>query len=147
MLVNHVLPEAQKRLATIGADALLIDAAKALSNLHIELVVVCESDGKAIGVITKTDVVRRITHCQGAECRTHVVAAMTREMISCHPDDFLVDVWKKMKQHGTRHIPVIDSERRPVGIVNARDALQALLTTAANETELLRDYVMCVGYH
>ncbi len=147
MLVHSVLVEAQKRLVTIGADALLIDAAKALSNLHIELVVVCESDGKAVGVITKTDVVRRITHCHGVECRANVLAAMTKEMISCRPEDFLIDVWSKMKQHGLRHIPVIDSERRPVGIVNARDALQALLTTAANETELLRDYVMSVGYH
>jgi CBS domain-containing protein len=147
MLVNQVLPEAQKRLVTIGATALLIDAAKALSNPHIELVVVCESDGKAVGVITKADVVRRITHCRGAECRVNIVAAMTKEMISCHPEDFLVDVWTKMKQHGLRHLPVFDSERRPVGIVNARDALQALLTTAANETELLRDCVMSVGYH
>jgi arabinose-5-phosphate isomerase len=72
---------------------------------------------------------------------------MIRQMISCHPRDLLIDVWSKMKQHGLRHIPVIDSERRPVGIVNSRDALQALLTTAANETELLRDYVMSVGYH
>ncbi len=147
MLVNDVLSEAQKRLVTIGADALLIDAAKALSNPHVELVVVCESNGKAVGVITKADVVRRITHCRGTECRANVVAAMTGEMISCPPEDFLVDVWSKMKQCGLRHIPVIDSERRPVGIVNARDALQALLTTAANETELLRDYVMSVGYH
>lgn len=40
LIVNQVLPEAQKRLVTIGADALLIDAANALSNLHVELVVV-----------------------------------------------------------------------------------------------------------
>ncbi len=146
MLVNSVLLEAQKRLVTIGADALLIDAAKALSNLHVELVIVCEADGKAVGVVTKADVVRRITHCNGAECQTNVAAAMTKEMIYCRPEDFLIDVWSKMKQHGLRHIPVIDSERRPVGIVNARDALQALLTIAANETELLRDYVMSVGY-
>ena len=74
-------------------------------------------------------------------------AAMTREVISCHSKDPVSDVWDKMKRHGLRHIPVIDDRSRPVGVVNARDALQALLANAANETELLRDNVMSVGFH
>jgi len=52
-----------------------------------------------------------------------------------------------MKQHGLRHIPIVDDRSQPLGIINARDALQALLVNATNEVELLRDYVMSVGYH
>ncbi len=52
-----------------------------------------------------------------------------------------------MKQHGLRHIPIFDAKSHPVGIVNARDALSALLSKAAQETQLLRDYVMSIGYH
>jgi CBS domain-containing protein len=147
MLVSQLSSEARKRLITIGAEALLIDAARSLSGEHAELVIVCNSDGKAVGVITKADVVRRITHCEGAACRMTAAAAMTRELISCRPDEPLSDVWNRMKQHGLRHIPVIDDRSRPVGVINARDALQALLTGAENETELLREYVMSVGYH
>jgi CBS domain-containing protein len=147
MLVNQLLGEARKRLTAIGAEALLVDAARALSASPAELVVVCNSGGEAVGVITKADVVRRITHCQGAACRMTAAAAMTREVISCRSEDPVSDVWDKMKRHGLRHIPVIDDRSRPVGVVNARDALQALLANAANETELLRDYVMSVGLH
>ena len=147
MLVNQLLGEARKRLTTIGDEALLIDAARALSGSPAELVVVCNSDSEAVGVITKADVVAQITHCQGAACRMAARAAMTKEVISCRPEDPVSDVWNKMKQHGLRHIPVIDDQSRPVGVINARDTLQALLVSAANEAELLRDYVMSVGYH
>ena len=147
MLVDQLLTEARKRLRTIGTEALLTDAAKALSAQHAELVVVCDSDGKVVGVITKADVVRRITHCQGAACRATAAAAMTQEVVSCRPDDHLTDVWSRMKQHSLRHIPVVDADSRPIGVINARDALHALLTNTAHEVELLRDFVMSVGYH
>jgi CBS domain-containing protein len=52
-----------------------------------------------------------------------------------------------MKQHGLRHISVVDAQSHPTGILNARDALNELLTNATHETGLLRDYVMSVGYH
>jgi len=146
MFVNQLLSEAQKRLITIRAEALLVDAARVLAGRHAELVVVCESNGKAVGVITKADVVRRITNCQGAACRASVAAAMTQQLISCRCGDSLNSVWSKMKQHGVRHIPIIDDQARPLGIIDARDALQALLIDAADELQLLRDYVMNVGY-
>ena len=147
MFVKQLLDEARKRLTTICAEALLIDAARALENLRAELVVVCDSNGKAVGVITRADVVRRIMHCQGAACRMAAAAVMTQEVVSCRPEDRVSDVWSKMKQHGLRHIPVVDDQSRPVGVVNARDVLQHLLKGAENETELLREYVMSVGYH
>lgn len=146
MLVNQLLNEARKRLTTIGVEALLIDAARALSDLPGELVVVCDSHGKVAGVIAKADIVRQITHCEGAACRMVAASAMTREVVSCRSDEPLSSVWSKMKQHGLRHIPVIDERFRPIGVINARDALQALLGSAASEVELLRDYVMSVGY-
>jgi CBS-domain-containing membrane protein len=146
MLVNQLLSEARKRLTIIGVEALLIDAARALSDLPGELVVVCDSDGKVAGVIAKADVVRQITHCEGAACRMVAASAMTRDVVSCRSDEPLSGVWSKMKWHGLRHIPVIDDRSRPIGVINPRDALQALLGSATSEVELLRDYVMSVGY-
>lgn len=146
MHVNQVLTEAQKRLKTIGTDALLTDAARTLSTTDVELAVVCDLDGKAVGVITRADVVRWIADCRGAACRTMVAAVMTRELVSCVPDDRLTEVLGRMKHHGLRRIPVIDAQSQPIGIINARDALRALLTNVAYEAELLRDYVMGIGY-
>ncbi len=72
---------------------------------------------------------------------------MTKKVVSCRPDDPLSDVWIKMKRHGLRHIPIFDAKSHPIGIINARDALSALLSNATHETELLHDYMMSIGYH
>jgi hypothetical protein len=47
---------------------------------------------------------------------------------------------------GLQRIPVLDGNRKPVGIIYARDALQCLLGEVEGEETLLRDYVMNVGY-
>jgi CBS domain-containing protein len=147
MFVESMLPAARKRLVTIGDDAPLIDAAKLLGDRHTDLVVVCRSDEMLAGVITKTDVVRQIRHCRGSGCTTAVSTVMTRTVILCHPSDLLQDVWSVMKERGLKNIPVVGQDSRPTGVLTARDALEALLEEVEYEEVLLREYVMCVGYH
>jgi CBS domain-containing protein len=146
MLVERVLSMARERLITISADALLRDAAKLLCDTQVSLVVVCNSDGAMVGVITKTDIIGQISHCQGCACTTATAAVMTQDVTYCHPSDLLHGVWLVMKERGFLHIPVIDQDFRPAGVVNARDALQALLGEVEDEELLLRDYVMGIGY-
>ena len=74
-------------------------------------------------------------------------AVMTRDVTYCHPSDALQDVLSIMKERGFVHIPIVDQDFRPVGVVNARDALQVLLVEADDEGLFLRDYIMGIGYH
>jgi CBS domain-containing protein len=92
MLVERVLPIALKRMNTIQADALLTDAAKLLCDTHRVLLVVCNPDGAMVGVIAKTDILQR----------SHVVRS-------------------KMKERGFVHVPIVDQESKPAGVINARD--------------------------
>jgi sulfur relay (sulfurtransferase) DsrF/TusC family protein len=41
---------------------------------------------------------------------------------------------------------LLDAEHKPVGVLNARDGLRALLSAGNYEEELLRNYVMGIGY-
>jgi CBS domain-containing protein len=77
MVVERMLPIAHNRLVTIRDDAPLIEAATLLRDLDRDLVVVCNSDGLLVGVITKTDVVRQISHCNGAGCMTAASSVTT----------------------------------------------------------------------
>ena len=72
---------------------------------------------------------------------------MTRDVVVCKPGQLLSDVWSIMKMRELKNIPVVNAESHPIGMLNARDALQLLLQEAQDEELLLRDYVMCVGYH
>jgi CBS domain-containing protein len=146
MLVERMLPVARKRLLTIRDDAPLIDAARILSDLDRNIVVVCNADELLAGVITKTDVVRQISHCSGAACATAASSIMTRSVVLCRPGDPLHEVWSVMKERRLKNIPIVDQDARPLGVLNARDALEGLLEEVEYEEVLLRDYVMCVGY-
>ncbi len=146
MFVEQMLPKARERLALIGATATVKEAAELMSRPHTELLVVCGADGGIVGVLTKTDIIGQICRCSGQGCMARVDTIMTRDVISCGPNDLLHEVWLVIKERGLLRIPVLDSCRRPIGIVYARDAVQNLLGEVENEETLLRDYVMNVGY-
>jgi CBS domain-containing protein len=145
MLVGQ-LQGTRGQLATISVEAPLIEAAKLLHGGQISLVIVCNLDGSMAGIITKTDVVRQISVCQGTSCTTRASSVMTREVTFCHPDILLTDAWSIMKERGLKHLPIADDDSRPIGVLNARQAVQALLNEVENEEDLLRDYVGGVGY-
>jgi CBS domain-containing protein len=71
---------------------------------------------------------------------------MTKDVTFCRPGDLLQDVWSIMKDRSLLHIPIVGEDFKPLGVINARDALLALLEGAEHEESLLRDYVMGIGY-
>ncbi len=145
-LVSSLEAATRMRLAVVGDSALLLEAARLLSETQISLVVVCDAVGAMVGVITKTNIVRQIGHCQGAACTSTVAQIMTRDVTFCSPTDCLRDVLSMMQARGFVHVPVVDAEHKPSGVLNARDALRELWTEGQYEEALLRDYVMGVGY-
>lgn len=147
MFVERMLPAARKRLHTIKEDAPVIEAAKLLLDCHTDLLVVRTGDELLAGVITKTDVVRQMSICQGSGCTIAASSVMTRTVVHCQPNDVLSNVWSIMKDRGLKNLPVLDRDSRPIGVLNARDALELLREEVEYEEVLLRDYVMCVGWH
>lgn len=143
--VEQLLPAARARLVTITEDAPLREAARLL-RAGTDLVVVCERGGTLVGVITKTDVVARIGECHGAACVIEAALVMSTDVLSCHPRDLVHEVWSQMEARELKNIPITGADGRPLGVLNARDALSVLLHDVKYEETLLRDYVMGVGY-
>lgn len=146
ILVNDIESITRKRLATISEAASLIDVAKLLSRPQISLVAVCASDGVMVGVIDMRNIVQSIAQCSGRAITEEAADVMTRDVRYCRPTDTLEDVVLMMKERSLVHVPVVDENSRPSGVVDARDALRALVAQADYNVSLLRDYIMGVGY-
>ncbi len=146
MFVEGMLPTARKRLVAIKHDAPLMAAARLLDGRHFKLVVVCDAAGRMVGVVTRTDIVRQMGHCDGGACAAAAATTMTRDVAFCRPSDHLRHVWSIMTERGLYHIPVVDENHAPLGVINARDALLELLEDSEHQEALLRDYIMGVGY-
>ncbi len=146
ILVNRIATLARSRLVTISADTLLVNVANLLSDTQISLVIVCDSVGEMVGVITKTNIVQQIGRSCDSIGTTVASEVMTRVVTSCRPTDPLLDVMAKMEKLGLTHIPVIGDDLKPSGVVNAGDALRAMVADEKYDAALLRDYVMGIGY-
>jgi len=145
MLVRDLLTHAQARLCCIGLNSTLVQAARLLDD-GCNMLVVCDEGERIAGVLTKTDIVRQTGRCAGASCTAPVTEAMTRDPIAVETTEPLQGVWNLMKINGLKNIPVLDAERKPLGILNASDILQSLLQEVRQEEGLLYDYVMGIGY-
>jgi CBS domain-containing protein len=146
VLIHHILEDARKRLAVLGPEALVAEAAVILANPNTPLVVVCDSEGIAVGVVSKSDIVKALAGARDAAVKMNTGDVMTNPVLSCHVDQTLQRVWDSMNARAIRSVPVIDDSGRPQGVVHARDLARALLKEVDEEELLLRDYVLGIGY-
>lgn len=144
--VQHIIEDAQRRLAVLRMDASIRDVAVMLANPVTPLVVVCDADGVALGVVSSADVVNALSRDSSEAVTATAAALMTRPIRSCAPNESLQAIWKDMGAGSVRCIPVLDERGRPLGIVHARDVARALLDEVTYEEILLRDYVLGIGY-
>jgi CBS domain-containing protein len=146
LLVSGVEVIARSRLLTVSVDALLVEVASLLSGAQISVVVVCDAAGAALGIITETTLVRRLSLGQADFFTTRAGDVMTPEFTACAPEELLSDVLARMHTRGLIQVLLLDAQRHPIGVLNARDGLRALLAAGNHEEALLRNYVMGIGY-
>jgi CBS domain-containing protein len=148
ILVKHILEPARKRLAVLNQEASMFDAAQALANqnTHTPLVVVCDSDGIAVGVIAPTHIVHILATAGVDALRFNAGAIMTEPALTCRIDEALEQIWAVMNSRTLPCAPILDDDGRAQGVLYARDVAIALIDEANYDEGLLRDYVMGVGY-
>ncbi len=146
LLVGGIEAVSRTRLLTVTADSLLVEVAALLSSAQISVVVVCDAAGAPQGIVTETVLVRRLGLGQADFFTTSAGEVMTRGFVTCAPEDVLSDVLSMMHERGLIHLLLVDADNKLLGVVNARDGLRALLAAGNHEEELLRNYVMGIGY-
>lgn len=144
--VQHILEESARRLVLLGRQATVHDAVRLLMNSETPLVVVCDEAGGAIGVISRTNVIGAFSRFREGAFATAAETIMSSPVLSFRPADQLQAVWLSLGMRGLRCAPVLDEANRPRGMLHARDIARALLDEVTNEEQLLRDYVLGVGY-
>ena len=145
-MIQHILEDARRRLAILGRDSTVVDAAAILADSNRPLVVVCDADGVAVGVVSRMDIVREFGRSRDAAVETNVDGIMTAEFFGCREDQPLNEMWSNLNAKGLRCAPLLDDSGRPLGVVHARDIARALIDEVTHEELSLRDYVLGIGY-
>ena len=118
-----------KDLKTISPDASVEAAAKKLRDNHISSLIV-EEAGNYIGVLTETDVVKKVV-AEGKDLfRTKVKMVMTSPIISMDFSRPLTEAYEFMAAQQIRHLPVI-KDGKIIGMVSAKDLLAYIQVVTA----------------
>ena len=97
----------------------LYDAARAMEAMDIGALPVADHD-RLIGMVTDRDlVVRALARCKGPTTRIREV--MSAEVRYCYEDEDLAHVAANMAELRVRRLPVVDREKRLVGIISLGD--------------------------
>jgi CBS domain-containing protein len=109
------------RVATPGQS--IRDVAKMMDEINAGSMPVGEND-RLIGMITDRDIAIRAV-AQGKGPDTPVREVMSSEkVLYCYDDEELDHVAKNMSEHQVRRLPVVNREKRLVGIVSFGDVAQ-----------------------
>ena len=107
---------------TVDAGASILDASRVMFEKGVGSVLVVDSSGRLVGIVTERDLLYAMA--RGIACRdARVSDIMTRNLITVGPDDDLGIAVERMREMNIRHLPVMDGEGRPLGMVSMRDIL------------------------
>jgi CBS domain-containing protein len=99
------------------------DAARMMRNIDAGFIPVGEND-RLVGMITDRDIaVRGIADGRGPE--TAIRDVMSKEVLYCFDDDDMDAVSDQMAELQIRRMPVLNREKRLVGIISLGDIAQA----------------------
>lgn len=142
MQVHQILrTKAQGPVVTVPPGSSVADAARLLSERRIGAVIVSDDGQRPLGILSERDIVRDVGR-RGANCLTDKVESlMTRNLISCAPEDSADSVLEKMTAGRFRHMPVLQAGKM-VGIISIGDVVAARLSELAMEKDALAGMIM-----
>jgi CBS domain-containing protein len=105
-----------REVRTATPSTTLREAAEIMRQADIGALVINDND-RMSGVITDRDIVVRGV-ADGLDLSTHVNALMSDEVCFCYDDEEVDHVAKNMAQIEKRRLPVVNRDKRLVGIVS-----------------------------
>lgn len=109
-----------KDVEIVSPDTLLHEVAKKMQKSDCGSVLVGEDD-RLIGVITDRDLALRCVAESHYPAETKAEQVMTKEILYCRDSDEMEDVALNMTENKVRRLPVLDKDKRLVGIVSLGD--------------------------
>jgi len=111
-----------KNLITVQPDDSIYDCAKLMKEHGISSVIVNNSQGKLVGIVTKTDLVS--TFLMISTASLPISKIMTKNVITVSHDDSIFEVESVLLNNKIRRV-IVTKNCTPVGIITYRDFIPA----------------------
>jgi CBS domain-containing protein len=141
MFVSDILAQKGGLVFTVTPDTTVAQTTQHLSTRRIGSVLVMDDTHTIAGIVSERDVVRALARHGAEALDLEVRQVMTRDVVTCHPDDPIERVMGLMTAGRFRHLPVQDRGEL-IGLISIGDVVKARLEETQHETEALKAYIV-----
>jgi CBS domain-containing protein len=141
MFVSDILSQKGGLVYSVTPSTTVAEVAQQLSTRRIGSVLVLSDQSAVVGIVSERDLVRA-TAAHGAKAlELEARQVMTRDVVTCHPDDSIDEVMQTMTNGRFRHLPVVHHGEL-LGLVSIGDVVKARLEETQYEAEALKAYIV-----
>lgn len=140
MFVQQILANKGNEVVTIGPEDKIVDVAALMAEKRVGALVVLGEDSSIAGILSERDIAHGLAKHGAPLLEMTVDQIMTTDVVSCHLEDGIDKLMRKMTAGRFRHVPVLD-QGTMVGIVSIGDIVKFRLEELENEASMLQDYI------
>ena len=118
MLVHDVMT---RGVQWVSPGESIARAAERMKELNVGSLPICGENDKLAGMVTDRDITVRATARSREPQTTTVGEIMTPGVVYCFDDQRIEEAAQLMEQHQVRRLPVVNRDKRLVGIVSLGD--------------------------
>jgi len=135
---RHRLSEVMTHPVLTGhEDMSLAEACDRMDRSKVSSLVVVDTDGRAIGIVTERDVLRSLARLKASALNLRLAEVMASPVRTVPADAYLYVGIARMTRLGLRHLVVVDDAGQPIGMITGR----ALLKVRASQALVIGDDV------
>jgi CBS domain-containing protein len=140
MLIAHVLREKGGQVHTLSVECTLEKVARELDERKVGALVVVDREGRTVGVISERDIVRVVARKGADALASSVSEAMSRSVITAHPQESIDECLARMTDRRIRHLPVME-QGGLIGIVSIGDLVKNRIAAVEAEAAAMQAYI------
>jgi CBS domain-containing protein len=140
MLVEMILANKGSEVETATATETVAQAVTRMEGNGIGALVIVDQARKPIGILSERDIARGVGRYGERLADTPISSLMTRDLVTCQPEDSAADLMGLMTDRRIRHVPVM-RDGALAGIVSIGDVVKVRLGEIEQEASALREYI------
>jgi CBS domain-containing protein len=126
--------------AVVSTAATVAQAVRVMLNQHVGAVGVIDDFRRIVGIFTERDVLVKVTLSGCEPASTPVLDLMTSPVRTAFPDTTPGEALRMMIEGHFRHLPIVGSHGKLLGILSIRDLLQWRADDLSHELDALEQY-------
>ncbi len=127
----------QAHVLTVQPEASAFEAACVMTKARCGSVLIVDGGGAMLGILTERDLMVKIVAKRRDPETTPVSDIMTHNPHFISPETTVLDAVLIMKRHNFRHLPIISSTSKILGVFSIRDAMARELVEAESMADLI----------